>query len=101
MPTKSKSFRIGKVQAYLRGRVWYLCYFENGRRRRPRIGSSREAKITQTRTASVETMKEATWSDIVKLIILKVSDLDGALCSMSVSIYPPTGNSVAGPALSH
>ena len=43
MPTKSKSFRIGKIQAYLRGRVWYLCYFENGRRRRPRIGSSREA----------------------------------------------------------
>ncbi len=29
------SFRIGKVTGYLRGRVWYLCYFENGQRRRP------------------------------------------------------------------
>lgn len=23
---KSKSFRVGKVQGYLRGHVWYLCY---------------------------------------------------------------------------
>lgn len=26
---KSTSFRIGSVRAYLRGRVWYLCYHEN------------------------------------------------------------------------
>jgi site-specific recombinase XerD len=37
------SFRIGKVHAYLRGRIWYLCYHEHGRRRRPRVGPDRNA----------------------------------------------------------
>jgi len=42
--SKTKSvFRVGKVQAYLRGSIWYLCYHENGKRRRPRCGSSRTA----------------------------------------------------------
>jgi len=40
---RSNSFRIGKVTGYLRGRVWYLCYFENGQRRRPRVGPDRDA----------------------------------------------------------
>ena len=35
---KSTSFRIGRVRAYLRGRVWYLCYYEDGRRHQPRVG---------------------------------------------------------------
>jgi integrase len=39
----SKSFRIGKVRAYLRGQVWYLCYREQGRRRQPRVGPDRDA----------------------------------------------------------
>jgi site-specific recombinase XerD len=43
MRTRSASFRVGKVQAYLRGRVWYLCYHENGQRHRPRVGPDREA----------------------------------------------------------
>jgi integrase len=37
------SFRVGKVQAYRRSKVWYLCYHENGVRRRPRVGADREA----------------------------------------------------------
>ena len=41
--SKSTSFRVGKVTGYLRGRVWYLCYFENGKRRRPRVGAERDA----------------------------------------------------------
>jgi integrase len=41
--TASSSFRIGKVQVYLRGRIWYLCYHENGQRRRPRVGSDGNA----------------------------------------------------------
>ncbi|MBM3983785.1 MAG: hypothetical protein FJ304_26670, partial [Planctomycetes bacterium] len=41
--SKSNSFRVGKVSGYLRGRVWYLCYFENGKRRRPRAGGERDA----------------------------------------------------------
>src|SRR5579871_6058293 len=40
---RSNSFRIGKVTGYLRGRVWYLCYFENGQRCRPRVGPDRDA----------------------------------------------------------
>ncbi|MDB5306174.1 MAG: hypothetical protein JWO38_376 [Gemmataceae bacterium] len=40
---KAHSFRVGKVTGYLRGRVWYLCYFENGQRRRPRVGPDRDA----------------------------------------------------------
>jgi integrase len=43
MAKKPVSFRVGKVQAYLRGRVWYLCYHENGQRHRPRVGPDREA----------------------------------------------------------
>ena len=42
MAKATRSFRIGKVQAYLRGSVWYLCYHDNGQRRRPRVGSDRE-----------------------------------------------------------
>ena len=30
-----------KVRAHLRGKIWYLCYHENGGRRRPRAGADR------------------------------------------------------------
>lgn len=43
MPTVRKTFRMGRVKGYLRGRVWYLCYFENGQRRRPRVGPELDA----------------------------------------------------------
>ena len=35
------TFKVGKVQGYLRGRVWYLCYHEHGRRHRPRRRAGR------------------------------------------------------------
>ncbi len=38
MKGKVASFRVGKVRAYRRGRVWYLHYYEAGQRRRPRVG---------------------------------------------------------------
>ncbi|MBL8823457.1 MAG: tyrosine-type recombinase/integrase [Planctomycetia bacterium] len=38
MRRTAESFRIGKVQGYLRGSVWYLCYHEQGKRQRPRVG---------------------------------------------------------------
>ena len=41
MSSASASFRIGQVQAYLRNKIWYLCYHESGRRHRPRIGPDR------------------------------------------------------------
>ena len=46
--TRSKSrsrtdqFRVGNVQGYLRGSVWYLCYHEQGQRRRPRVGPDKD-----------------------------------------------------------
>jgi hypothetical protein len=43
MRNNSVSFRVGKVQAYLCGKIWYLCSHENGLRRRPRVGPDREA----------------------------------------------------------
>lgn len=43
MSRKQSSFRVGRVQGYLRSQVWYLCYHEHGQRRRPRVGSDREA----------------------------------------------------------
>jgi integrase len=39
----ASSFRVGKVSGYRRGQVWYLCYHENGRRRRPRVGPDKAA----------------------------------------------------------
>jgi hypothetical protein len=34
---------MGKVRAYRRGSVWYLCYYESGSRRRPRV--SRDSRF--------------------------------------------------------
>jgi integrase len=41
--SQAPSFRVGKVSGYRRGQVWYLCYHENGRRRRPRVGPDKAA----------------------------------------------------------
>jgi integrase len=43
MASSKGAFRVGKVQGYQRGKVWYLCYFENGQRKRPRVGLDRKA----------------------------------------------------------
>ena len=43
MARKNSRFRVGKVSAYLRGNIWYLNYFEGGKRKRPRVGSDKEA----------------------------------------------------------
>ncbi|MBA3484203.1 MAG: hypothetical protein H0T51_20560, partial [Pirellulales bacterium] len=39
---KPESFRVGRVRAFLRGKAWYLCYYEQRRRRQPRIGPDRD-----------------------------------------------------------
>ena len=41
MGSKITSFRIGRVRAVRRGSVWYLIYYEHGRRHQPRIGRDR------------------------------------------------------------
>ena len=57
MATGRNSFRIGRVQGYLRGRIWYLYYFEQGLRRRPRVGPDRDAakQLAAQTNAQLET----------------------------------------------
>ena len=43
MGSTTAPFRVGRVRAYRRGQVWYLAYFEQGRRRQPRVGPERDA----------------------------------------------------------
>jgi integrase len=43
MGSKTASFRVGRVRAFRRGRVWYLAYYEQGQRRQPRVGPDRDA----------------------------------------------------------
>lgn len=43
MASKTAPLRIGRVRAYLRGRVWYLAYSEDGQRRQPRVEPDRDA----------------------------------------------------------
>jgi hypothetical protein len=59
----SSSFRVGKVQVYLRGRIWYLCYHENGQRRRPRVGSDGNA----ARRLAAQTNAQLEWGDVTVL----------------------------------
>src|SRR5262245_61311762 len=64
MAQKLRSFRIGKVQAYLRGKVWYLCYHQHGRRYRPRIGTDPQAarQMAAQINAQLELAVPAAWS---------------------------------------
>ena len=41
MAAKTVSFRVGRARVYRRGRVWYLAYYEQGKRRQPRVGPDR------------------------------------------------------------
>ena len=51
------SFRIGRVRAYLRGEVWYLCYWENGHRRQPRV--SRDHDVARQQAAEINAQLES------------------------------------------
>ena len=42
MASKTAPFRVGRVRAHRRGRVWYLAYYEHGQRRQPRVGQDRD-----------------------------------------------------------
>lgn len=47
----SSQFRMGRVQGYVRGSVWYLYYHKQGRRHRPRLGPALE--IARQRAAQI------------------------------------------------
>src|SRR5687767_15912706 len=67
------SFRIGKVKGYVRGRVWYLQYHENGQRRRPRVGPDPDA----ARRLAAQTNAQLETGDVAVLTFepVPVSDL--------------------------
>ena len=54
MARKATGFRVGSVQGYLRNRVWYLCYHEQGQRRRPRVGPDKDAARTMAAQINAE-----------------------------------------------
>src|SRR4051812_27761976 len=51
MSRRASTFKIGKVQGYLRSNVWYLCYHEHGKRQRPRVGP--DLAVAKQRAAEV------------------------------------------------
>jgi len=74
-PRKQPSeFRVGRVKAFLRGQVWYLCYYEQGRRRRPRVGPDRDAakQLAAQINGQLETGVRATLSfDSITIPVLR------------------------------
>jgi integrase len=69
----SKSFRIGKVWAFLRGQVWYLCYYEQGRRLQPRVGPDRAA--AQKMAAEVNAQLEVGLPSALGFELISFSEL--------------------------
>jgi integrase len=57
MSGTTKAFRVGQVQVYQRGKVWYLCYHEEGQRRRPRVGPDRA--IARQQAAEINSQLES------------------------------------------
>src|SRR5688572_23848295 len=53
----SNTFRVGKVSAFRRGRIWYLRYHEQGQRRQPRIGPERD--LARQTAAEINAQLEA------------------------------------------
>jgi integrase len=79
MSRASKSFRIGKVQAYLRNKVWYLCYHDQSKRFRPRVGPcSKEArKLAAQINGQVESQAPASLSfELISIPELRVRWLE-------------------------
>lgn len=72
---RSDQFRIGKVQGYLRGSVWYLCYHEHGQRRWPRVGPHLE--VARQMAAQINGQVEV--GVLVALSFEPIPQLDGAL----------------------
>jgi len=71
----SAPFRVGRVRAYRRKRVWYLCYFEHGKRRQPRVGPDKQAarQLAAQINAQLE-VGTATALDFEPISIAKLRD---------------------------
>lgn len=73
MPTSPCSFRIGKVLGYLRGKVWYLCYHENGKRRRPRAG--KDLQVAKQLAAQINAQLESDNPTLLSFEPISISQL--------------------------
>ncbi len=72
---KSKSLRVGRVRAHLRGRVWYLCYHERGRRHQPRVGPDRD--VVRQMAAEINAQLEVGAPSALGFEPISVLDLRG------------------------
>ena len=73
MKGKKRSFRVGRVRADLRGKVWYLTYHENGTRQRPRVGPHRE--IARQLAAQINSQLELGAPSALSFESLAISEL--------------------------
>jgi len=73
MATSRWSFRIGKVQGYLRGKVWNLCYHENGKRHRPRVG--RDLHVAKQLAAQINAQLEIDQATVLSFEPISISQL--------------------------
>ena len=86
---KSTSFRVGRVRANLRGRVWYLCYHEDGRRHQPRVGPDRD--VARQMAAEINAQLEvgvpsALWFQPISFSDLRQRWLDYHECVLRSSV---------------
>jgi integrase len=72
----TRTFRIGKVKAYVRGKVWYLCYQESGQRRRPRVGPDRE--VARKLAAQINGQLEGGVCSVLNFEPISILDLRNA-----------------------
>ena len=68
-----QSFRVGRVRAFLRGRVWYLCYRENNKRHQPRVGPDRQ--LANQMAAEINSQLEAGAPSALGFEPITISDL--------------------------
>src|SRR3954467_6276795 len=69
MPRQPRSFRVGRVKGYLRGRIWYLQYHDNAQRRRPRVGPD----LLAARRLAAQTNAQLESGDVALLTFEPVS----------------------------
>lgn len=70
---KIPSFRIGKVKAYQRSKVWYLCYYENGLRHSPKVGTDRDS--TKQMAAQINAQLETGAPALLSFENISITDL--------------------------
>ena len=74
-----KSFKVGRVRVYLRSKIWYVCYYEGGRRKRYRAHTDRKVarRMAAEVNAQIETNAATSFSfDRVSVAELRKRWLD-------------------------